>query len=115
MKIAIATLLIFINFQYILNKSTDFEVAEDFNLELEYSLSSNLNSWIKRGLVIFTQKSGKSSKPNYQIENEELTKVQISDLNRECERRGEYTIRFKLNEMFFYSSINTVLFFFKIY
>ncbi len=91
----------------ILCKKTSLEVTEDLDLNLEFITTSSEN-WEPRGTIKFSQKGVKGGKLNFQVENIENTKTLISKLKQNCEEDGEYTLRFKLNDVFYYSSVNTV-------
>lgn len=91
----------------VLSKKTGLEVTEDFDLNLEYITSSS-ESWESRGVIKFSQKGVKGGKLNFQVENTEISKTLMSNLKQNCEEDGEYTLRVKINDTYYYSSVNTV-------
>lgn len=102
----LTTLLISIN-----SKGASLEVTEEFKIDLEFiTSSSDVNyTWEKRGSIEFNSKNRKTNKLNYEIKNEPLTKSLKKNLTDECYKdNSQYTLRFKLNNQYYYSTIETV-------
>jgi hypothetical protein len=107
MKIIFVLVIINLVLVPVLLKKVGIEVSEDFELNIDYNVSSS-NTWEARGVIKFSQKGVKGGKLNYVIENNELSKNIITKLKQSCVEDGEYTLRTKINDSYYYSSVHTV-------
>ena len=99
MKLFSFFFLFFFSFIY----SIDLEIEEDFILNIDYRLEKLESNWNNRGKIIFSQKDKKNYQPSIKIENENKD---FDLIQKECELKGNYYIRFSDNSISYYSTIN---------
>lgn len=82
----------------------EIEISEDFSIQLEHCTEKSSSIWTKRGEISFKKRtSSRGNKVLADVSNSDVDKSFYETLRQECEVNGNYKLRFKLNDLFFYS------------
>ena len=87
-----------------------YEIEKSFKMNIEYRLEKEGNNkWEKRGTLYFNDKTKSSNyKPSIVLTNDPLTKETQKKIEKECENKGTYYLRFIGNEKSFFTSVDPV-------